>query len=99
MKMSNASRQLRNRKKDHDRHTTSTIQGCQPPDCTVKAIQSSSNRNQTTVPTTNAMIYYARSIVSLIGQLNDLLVLNKTKKNARDISSVPKKIFNPLQSS
>ena len=54
--MSNPGKQSRNRKKDHDKHTTSTIQGCQPPDCTVEDIQSSSNRNSTTVPTTNVSV-------------------------------------------
>ena len=47
------------------------------------------------------MIYHARSIVSLIGHLNDLRVLysnNKTpatstKKNARHIAPVPERIL------
>ena len=52
--MSNPGKQSRNRKKDQ--HTTSTIQGCQPPNCTVEDIQSSSNRNPTTVPTTNVSV-------------------------------------------
>ena len=52
----NAGRQSRNRKKDHGKHTTSTIQGCQPPDLTIEDIQSSSNRNPTTVATTSVSV-------------------------------------------
>lgn len=52
----NAGKQSQNRKKDHVKHTTSAIQGCQPPDCTIEDIQSSSNRNPTTVATTNVSV-------------------------------------------
>ena len=42
------------RKKKKD--ATSTIQGCEPPDCTVKGIQSSPKHNPKTVATTNVTV-------------------------------------------
>jgi len=56
MEMSNARKQSRNCKKDHGKHATSTIRRCQLPDCTVEDIQSSLNRNPTTVATTNVSV-------------------------------------------
>ena len=47
-----ANKNSKKKKKD----ATSTIQGCEPPDCTVKGIQSSPKHNPKTVATTNVTV-------------------------------------------
>lgn len=54
--MSNAAKTTRKAKKDNAKNTTDATKGCQPPNCTVEDIQSSSNRNPITVATTNVSV-------------------------------------------
>ena len=48
--------QLNKNSKKKKKGATSTIQGCKPPDCTIKGIQSSPKHNPKTVATTNVTV-------------------------------------------